>query len=59
MFKDVAEDFRDAGVTVTLSYKGDVVATIGAQANPKISSIATRTKAIEINSPTKLVELGL
>jgi hypothetical protein len=59
MLKEVAEELSDAGVTVTLSYKGDLVATLGSQAKPKISSIATGTKAIEINNPFKLIELGL
>ena len=57
--KDIAEDLRDAGVTVTLSYKGELVATIGAEAKPTFSTIATGTKAIQINSPTKLLEIGI
>ena len=59
MLKDVAEELSDAGLTVTLSYKGDVVVTVGSEAKPKLSSILTGTKAIEINSPRKLVELGV
>jgi hypothetical protein len=59
MLKDVAEELSDAGITVTLSYKDDVVVTMGSEANPKLSSVATGTKAIEINSPRKLVELGI
>lgn len=59
MLKVMAEELSDAGVTVTLSYKGDLVATLGSQAKPKLSSIATGTKAIEINNPIKLIELGL
>jgi hypothetical protein len=59
MIKDVAEELSDAGITVTLSYKGNVVVTVGSAAHPKVSSVATGTKAIEINSPRKLVELGL
>jgi hypothetical protein len=59
MLKGVAEELSDAGVTVTLSYKGDLVATLGSKAKPKLSSIATGTKAIEINNPIKLIELGL
>jgi hypothetical protein len=59
MLKGVAEELSEAGVTVTLSYKGGVVVTVGSGANPKVSSVATGTKAIEINSPRKLVELGL
>lgn len=57
MFKGMAEELSEAGVTVTLSYKGSVVVTMGSKANPKLSSIATGTKAIEINSPRKLVEM--
>jgi hypothetical protein len=59
MLKVVAEELSDAGVTVKFSYKGDLVATLGSQAKPKLSSIATGTKAIEINNPIKLIELGL
>jgi hypothetical protein len=57
--KEVAEELSEAGITVTLSYRGDVVFTMGSQANPKLSSAATGTKAIEINSPRKLIELGI
>ena len=59
MLKEVAEELREAGVTVTLTYKDDVVVTLGCDANPKFSKVATGTKAIEINSPKKLVELGI
>jgi hypothetical protein len=59
MLKDVAEELSGAGVTVALSYKGDLVATLGSQAKPKLSSIVTKTKAIEINNPIKLIELGI
>lgn len=59
MLKDVAEELSEAGITVTLSYKGDLVATMGSKAKPNLSSVITGTKAIEINSPRKLVELGL
>jgi hypothetical protein len=57
--KDIAEDLRKAGVTVTLSYKGDTVVTLGADASSKILKFATGSKAIEINSPRKLIELGI
>jgi hypothetical protein len=59
MLKDVAEELSDAGITVTLSYKGGVVVTMGSEAKPKLSNVVTGTKAIEINSPRKLVELGV
>ncbi len=57
--KEVAEELSDAGITVTVSYKDDVVVTIGSDAKPTFSKIATGTKAIEINNTRKLVELGL
>lgn len=57
--KEVAEELSEVGITVTLSYKGDVVVTIGSQAKPKLSRAATGTKAIEINSPRKLIELSI
>jgi hypothetical protein len=57
--KEVAEELSEAGITVTLSYGGNVVVTTGSQAKPKVSSRVTGTKAIEINSPRKLIELGI
>jgi len=57
--KEVAEELSGAGITVTLLYRGNVVVTMGSQAKPKLSSAATGTKAIEINSPRKLIELGI
>ena len=59
MLKEVAEELKEAGVTVTLTYKNDVVVTLGLEANAKFSRVATGTKAIEINSPKKLAELGI
>jgi hypothetical protein len=59
MLKGAAEELSEAGITVTLSYKGSVVVTIGSEANPKLLSLATGTKAIEINSARKLMELGI
>lgn len=59
ILKEVAEELSEAGITVTLTYKGKVVVTMGSEAHPKLSSIATGTKAIEINNPRKLIELGI
>lgn len=57
--KGIAEELRDDGLTVTVSYKGKRVVTVGADAKPKISRVVTGTNAIEINSLRKLVELGV
>src|SRR3989337_3796022 len=46
--KNIAEELRDDGLTVTVSYKGKRVVTIGANAKPKISRVVTGTNAIEI-----------
>lgn len=57
--RDLAEDLRDAGITLTFSYKGERVFTMGKDAKPTLSVIATGSDAIEINSTKKLLELGL
>ena len=57
--KSIAEELRDDGLTVTVSYKGKRVVTVGADAKPKISRIVTGTNAIEINSLRKLIEFGV
>ncbi len=59
MLKGVAEELSEAGITVTFSYEDKVVVTLGSDANPKVSNVATGTKAIEINSTRKLIELGI
>src|SRR5665811_2097682 len=46
---DTANELKQAGITITLSYKADVVATVGAQASAGISRIVTGTKAIELS----------
>jgi hypothetical protein len=57
--KEIAEDLCREGVTVTLSYKGDKVVTIGSEADSKFTRFLTGTKGIEVNSPRKLIEMGL
>lgn len=57
--KTIAGELKDEGLTVTLSYKGDRLVTIGLGAKPKFSRLATGTRAIEINSLRKLLELTI
>ena len=57
--KSIARELKDEGLTVTLSYKGDRLVTIGAEAKPKFSRLVTRTDAVEINNLRKLLELGV
>ncbi len=56
--KEAADELWDAGITVTLSYKGDRLVTLGAKANPKITHFLTG-KSIEINNLPKLAELAI
>jgi hypothetical protein len=55
--KGLAEELQNEGLTITVSFKGNLVITVGLDAEPKISQIITRTNAVEINNLRKLVEL--
>lgn len=57
--KELVEDLCNEGVTITVSYKGDRVVTVGSEANSKLTRLVTGTKGIEINSPRKLAEMGI
>lgn len=57
--KSIALELKDEGLTVTLSYKGERLVTIGLEAKPKFSRLVTRTDAVEINNLRKLIELGV
>lgn len=57
--KSIATELKVEGLTVTISYKGDLLVTIGSEAKPKFSNLVTRTDAVEINNLRKLVKLTL
>ena len=57
--KDIAVELKDEGLTITLSYQGDRLVTIGAEAKPTLSRLVTRTDAVEINNLRKLLELSV
>jgi len=57
--KSIAVELKDEGLTVTLSYKGDRLVTIGLEAKPKFSRLVTRTDAVEINNLRKLIDLSV
>ena len=57
LLRDIAEELKDEGVTITISYRGDVLVTIGSEAKPKFSRILTRTNAVEIKNIRKLIKL--
>lgn len=55
--KTIAEELKAEGLTITLSYKGDQLVTLGQDAKSKISRLVTKTEALEINNIRKLIEL--
>lgn len=57
--KNIAEELKDNGLTITISYKDGIVLTLGSGANPKLSWLITRTNAIEINDLSKLLQIGI
>ena len=57
--KDIAGELKDEGLTITLSYRGDLLVTIGSEAKPKFSRLVTRTDAVEIKNLRKLLELSV
>jgi len=59
MVKEIAEDLQREGMTVTLSFKGDTVITMGFEADSKFTRFLLGTKSVEVNSVRRLVELGL
>ncbi len=59
LVKEMVEDLCREGVTITVSYKGDRVVTVGSEANSKLTRLITGTKGVEINSPRKLAEMGI
>jgi len=59
LVKEIAEDLYREGVTVTLSFKGATVVTVGSEANSKFTRLLVGTKNVEINNMRKLAEMGL
>jgi len=55
--KNIAETLKQNNLTITISYQGDKLVTIGYKATPTLSQAITGTDAIEINNPIKLTEL--
>jgi hypothetical protein len=59
LVKEIAEDLCREGITITISYKGDRVITVGSEADSKLTRVVTGTKGIEINRPLNLAEMGI
>ena len=58
-FKNIAEELKNENVTITVSFKGIVVLTLGSDAKPNLSRLITRTTEVEINNLRKLIQMGL
>jgi hypothetical protein len=59
LLKEIVDDLFEEGVTITISYKGDKVATIGSEANSKLTRFITGTRHVEINSLAKLIKMNI
>ena len=55
--KNLAGELRNQETTVTLSFKGEKVITLGSDAKPRFSNFLTRTTDIEINSLKRLIKI--
>ncbi len=50
MVRSVADTLCSRGITITFSYKGHRIATIGAEAKPKLLHHITKTRGVALNS---------
>ena len=57
--KTLAEELKNDGTTITVSYKGEIMLTIGSNAKAQFSQLITRTKKVEINNLRKLIQISL
>jgi hypothetical protein len=55
--KNTAEKLKQNGLTITISHKDQIMLTLGAEANPTLSKLITRTNAIQVNDLTELIEV--
>lgn len=50
ILKTVAETLKNRGITLTVSYRGHRIVTIGAQAKPTLLQAITKTNGVALNS---------
>jgi len=53
----IAQELKAAGFTLTVSYQGSLLLTLGSEAKPTFSQILTRTDAIELNNLKQLMQV--
>ena len=59
LLKNIADELKDEGYTITISYQGKTVVTLGSEAAPSFSRVVTRTNAVEVNDLRKLLQLAV
>jgi len=57
--RNFADELNNDGATITVSYKGETMLTIGSNAKAQFSQLITRTKNVEINNLRKLLQISL
>ncbi len=58
MLKKIADILSKNNITVTLSYRGETLVTIGAQAHSTLLQLITKTRAVAINNFSKTMRLA-
>ena len=56
LLKNAAKELKDEGYTITISYQGETVMTLGSEASSSFSRLVTRTDAVEINNLRRLLQ---
>ena len=59
LLKNVAKELKTEGYTITISYLGETVMTLGSEASSSFSRLVTRTNAVEINNLRRLLQMAV
>ncbi|UCE95345.1 MAG: hypothetical protein JSV51_06335 [Candidatus Bathyarchaeota archaeon] len=59
MLKSLAQELKKENLTLTISYKGSLLLTLGSEAKSTISQTFTGTDAIAINDMKRLIQIFL
>jgi hypothetical protein len=55
--RTIADTSKKLGITLTISYKGRRIATVGAEAKPTLLHLVTKTQAVAINNLYTAIQL--
>ena len=59
LLKNAANELKTEGYTITISYQGKTVITLGSEASSSFSRLVTRTDAVEINNLRRLLQMAV